>query len=99
VFDVAIGVADGEDEGGSESWLSVVVAAASAIAIRGAESAVCAIAAVTAIRCCRATALTASANTVSSRTYLPASSLPKSCYQKLSMITSAREVARVAQCA
>jgi hypothetical protein len=33
VFDVVIGVADDEDEGGSEIWLSVVVAAASAIAI------------------------------------------------------------------
>jgi hypothetical protein len=38
VFDVVIGVADEEDEGGSESWLSVVVVAATAlvIAIRGA---------------------------------------------------------------
>jgi hypothetical protein len=50
VFDVVIGVADGEDEGGSESWLSVVVVdAASAIAIRGAGSAICATAAVAAI--------------------------------------------------
>jgi hypothetical protein len=49
VFDVVIGVADGEDEGGSESWFSVVIitAAASEISIRGATgSAVCATAAV-----------------------------------------------------
>jgi hypothetical protein len=37
VLHVVIGVARGEDEGGSESWLSVVAAAAaSAIAIHGA---------------------------------------------------------------
>jgi hypothetical protein len=52
VFDVIIGVADGEDEGGSESWFSViVVAGAYAIAIRGATgSAICATAAVAAQR-------------------------------------------------
>jgi hypothetical protein len=51
VFDVVIRVADGEDEGGSESWLSVVVAAAaaSAIAIRCAGSTICATAAVAAV--------------------------------------------------
>jgi hypothetical protein len=50
VSDVVIAVAESEDEGGSESWLSAVVAvaAASAIAIRGAtESVICATAAVT----------------------------------------------------
>jgi hypothetical protein len=49
VFDVVIGVADGEDEDGSASWFSVVIitAAASEISIRGATgSAVCATAAV-----------------------------------------------------
>jgi hypothetical protein len=47
MLDVVIGVADGEDERGSESRLSVVAVAASVIAIHGATaSAICATAAV-----------------------------------------------------
>jgi hypothetical protein len=86
VFPVIIGVADGEDEGGSETRLSVVAVAASVIATHGATGSTS-----TPPQPSTPAALTASANTVSSRTYPVAPSPSILWYQIFSDARAAAE--------